>query len=75
MKPWSVQGRYWFLCQFGPHVVQSPDQAGLFVPKAERHTHSLHRYRVYRLFTIRWSLLASVRDGVGCHPVCHAGEQ
>jgi hypothetical protein len=33
---------------------------GLFVPKAERHAHSLRRYRVYLLITVHWSP-ASVR--------------
>lgn len=44
----------------------------LFVPKAERHVHSLHRYRVYQLTTLHRTLPASVKDWMGCRSVGHS---
>ena len=46
---------------------------GVFVPKAERHAHSLRRYRVYRLITVHGSPPASVQDRMDCHSDSHSG--
>ena len=60
LGPLGVYGR--------PHVstavVSTALAAGLFVPKAERHAHSLSQCRVYRLITVR-GRSASVRPRPG----------
>jgi hypothetical protein len=67
----------WYAQGYRGAPADGPGVAGnirgdLFVPKAERHAHSLSQCRVYRLITVRRSPPASVQDRMGCHSFSHS---